>query len=116
MLLEVKFTDFNHVTNFLNSFDRKRNFLDIENANDLSQLKVIESIGNLTSYEANLQVKKEQTHEKKSIAFQRNNEDSDLDEDEIVLLPKTTKKLKKFKKMTVLHKALKIQPQSNTLM
>ena len=62
MALGVKFTDFDLVSRILNSLtlDWERKVLAIEEANDLSTLKVEELIGNLMSYEANLQARKEQ--------------------------------------------------------
>ena len=71
MALGVKFTDLDLVSRILNTLTSgwERNVLAIEEANDLSTLKVEELIGNLMSYEANLQTRKELNSEKMSIAF-----------------------------------------------
>ena len=102
MALGVKFTNFDLVSRILNSLSQEweRKVLAIEEANDLSTLLVEELIGNLMSYEANLQARKEQNVEKKSIAFPAINENSDLDEEEIVFIAKNYNKFKKFRKMT----------------
>ena len=102
ILWHFESTNFDLVTRILNSLTNEweRKVLAIEEANDLSQLKVEELIGNLMSYKANLQARKDQNHEKKNIAFQASNEDSDLDEDEIVFIAKNYNKFKKSKKMT----------------
>src|SRR5574338_93488 len=91
MALGVKFTDFDSVSPILNSLtpDWERKVLAIEEANDLSTLKVEELVGNLMSYEANLQARKELNSETKNIAFPSiKNDDSDLDENEIVFIAK----------------------------
>ena len=61
MALGVTFTDFDIVSRILNSLTNewKRKVFAIEEANDLSILKVEELICNLMSYEANLQARKE---------------------------------------------------------
>ena len=102
MALGVKFTQFELVTRILNSLttEWERKVLVIEEANNLSELKVEELIRNLMSYEANLQARKEANQEKKNIAFQANDENSDLEEDEIVFIAKNYNKFKKFKQMT----------------
>ena len=71
MALGVKFTDFDLVSRILNSLTNvwEWKVLAIEEANDLSDLKVEELIGNLMSYEANLQARKDLAQEKRSIAF-----------------------------------------------
>ena len=88
MALGFKFTNFDLISRILNSLtpEWERKVLTIEEANDLSALLVEELIGNLMSYEANLQARKEQNLEKKNIAFPATNEDSDLDEEEIVFI------------------------------
>ena len=57
------------------------------------------------SYEANLQARKELNSEKKNVAFQATkNDDSDLDEDEIVFIAKNYNRFKKFRNMTKFQK------------
>jgi len=75
----------------------ERKVLAIEEANDLSDLKVEELIGNLMSYEANLQARKALAQEKRSIAFQVNNDDdSDLKEEEVVFFAKKSQQVPKI--------------------
>jgi len=102
MVLGVQFTQFGLVTRILNSLTNEweRKVLVIEEANNLSVLRVKELIGNLMPYEANLQARKEANQEKKNMAFQASNENSDLEEDEVVFIAKNYNKFKKFKKMT----------------
>ena len=56
-------------------------------------MKPEELIGNLMSYEVNLQAKKVQAHDKKNLAFQAEKDDSDSDEEDMAL---TAKNFKKF--------------------
>ena len=60
LALGVKFTNFDLVSRILNSLSQEweRKVLAIEEANDPSTLLVEELIGNLMSYEANLQARK----------------------------------------------------------
>ena len=55
-------------------------------------------------HEANLQARKEQNSKKKNIAFSATNEDSDLDEEEILFIAKNYNKFKKIRKMTRFQK------------
>ena len=68
MALGVKFTNFDLVSRILNSLtsDWERKVLAVEEAKDLSTLKVEELIGNLISYEANLEAQKELNSKKKN--------------------------------------------------
>ena len=54
-----KYSDFDTISKILNSLTEewKRNFLAIEEANDISKITPEELIGNLMSYEVNLQAK-----------------------------------------------------------
>ena len=53
------------------------------------------------SYEANLQARKDLAQEKRSIAFQVNDDDddSDLDEEDVAFFTKNYNKFRKFKKL-----------------
>ena len=116
MALGVEFTNFDLISRILNSLtpEWERKVLAIEEANDLSTLLVEELIGNLMSYEANLQARKEQNIEKKCIAFPTINENSDLDEEEIVFITKNYNKIKKFRKMTKFQKGGKFNSSNQT--
>ena len=60
----------------------ERKVITIEEANDLSTIKPEELIGNLMSYEVNLQARKVQAQDRKTIAFQVEKEDSDNEDDD----------------------------------
>jgi len=112
MALGVTFTDFDLITRILNALtdEWERKVLAIEEANVLSDLKVEELIGNLMSYEANLQARKELAQEKRSIAFQVNNDDdSELEEEDVVFFAKNYNKFRKFNRMVKKQK-----PNSST--
>ena len=66
--LGEKYTDFDIVSKVLNSLtdEWERKVLAIEEANDLSTMKPEELIGNLMSYEVNMQAKKDQAQERSS--------------------------------------------------
>lgn len=71
LALGEKYSDFDIVSKTLNSLtdEWKRKILAIEEANDISTIKPEELIGNLTSYEVNLQTKRDQAQGKGYIAF-----------------------------------------------
>ena len=96
--LEQKFTDFDVVTKILNSLtdEWERKVLSIEEASDLSTLKPEELIGNLMSYEVNLQAKRNGTQEKKNVAFQAEKDDSNSDNEDMAMIAKNFKKFLKF--------------------
>ena len=94
------FYDFDIVSKILNSLTDKweRKVLAIKEANDLSTMKPEELIGNLMSYEVNLQAKKVQAQDKKNLAFQAEQDDSDSDEEDMAFIAKNFKKFLKFRK------------------
>lgn len=63
-------------------------FLEIEEANDISTIKPEELIGNLMSYEVNLQAKRVQVQDKKNITFQAENNELDSDEEDMEFIAK----------------------------
>ena len=100
LALGEKFSDFDIVSKILNSLtdEWERKVLAIEEANDLSTMKPEELIGNLMSYEVNLQAKKVQAQDKQNLAFQAEQDDSDSDEEDMAFIAKNFKKFLKFKK------------------
>ena len=97
------FSEEDQVRKILNSltpeWDQKT--LTIEEANDVSQMKIEELIGNLMSYEVQLQGRKEsKATEKKSIAFKATTGDSEQDSDEeIAFMTRNFRKFLKYRKM-----------------
>src|SRR5574338_505254 len=75
--------------------------LAIEEANDISLMKIEELIGNLMSYEVQLQGRREnKATEKKSLAFNATTEDSEPDSDEkISFMTRNFRKFLKYRKM-----------------
>src|SRR5574338_332479 len=69
LALEVTFTESDVVSKILNSLtdEWERKVLAIEEANDISTIKTEELIGNLMSYEVNLQARRAQAQDKKTI-------------------------------------------------
>src|SRR5574338_697182 len=69
LALGEKFTDFDIVSKILNSLtdEWERKVLAIEESNDISTIKLEELIGNLMSYEVNLQARRAQAQDKKTI-------------------------------------------------
>ena len=98
--LGEKYTDFDIVSKILNSLtdEWERKVLAIEEANDLSTIKPEELIGNLMSYEVNLQAKRVQTQDKKNIAFHAESEESDFAKDDLAFIAKKFKKFLKYRK------------------
>ena len=68
--LGEKYSDFDIVSKILNYLTEEweRKVLAIEEANDISKITPKELIGNLMSYEVNLQAKRVQAQDKKNIA------------------------------------------------
>ena len=66
----------------------ERKVLAIEEANDISTIKPEELIGNLMSYEVNLQTKRVQAQDMKNIAFQKEKDESDSDEEDMAFIAK----------------------------
>jgi len=97
--LGITYTDFDIVSKILNSLieEWERKVLAIEEANDTSTIKPEELIGNLMSYKVNLQARKVQAQEKKTISFQEEQEDSEF-EDDMAFIAKNFKKFLKFKR------------------
>ena len=97
------FSEEDQVRKILNSltpeWDQKT--LTIEEANDVSQMKIEELIGNLMSYEVQLQSRREsKATEKKSIAFKATTGDSEPESDEeIAYMTRNFKKFLKYRKM-----------------
>ena len=61
-------------------------------------MKPEELIGNIMSYEVNLQAKKVQAQDKKNLAFQAEQDESGSDEEDMAFIAKNFKKFLKFKK------------------
>ncbi|WP_411028272.1 hypothetical protein, partial [Salmonella sp. s60131] len=72
--------------------------LAIEEANDLSAMKQEELIGNLMSYEVNLQAKKDLAQEKKIVAFHVDKEESESEDEDLAFIAKKFKKFLKYRK------------------
>ena len=109
--LGKKITEEDQVRKILNSlpseWDQKT--LAIEEANDISIMKIEDLIGNLMSYEVKLQIRKEnQANEKKSLALNamidKDEPDDDAIDDDIEFM---TKKFKKFLKYWITNKLRK---------
>ena len=108
-------TEEDQVRKILNSlsceWDQKT--LAIEEANDISKMKIEDLIGNLMSYEVKLQVRKEnQANKKKSLALNATNDNDepyDADDDDIEFI---TRKFKKFLKYWISNKLRKTSNNS----
>ena len=93
------------VRKFLNSLtsDWDQKTLAIEEANNVSTLKIEELIGNLMSFEAQMQGRREsKMSEKKSIAFNAITNDSDStseDDEEIAFMTRNFRKFLKYRKV-----------------
>ena len=94
--LGQKYSDFDVVSTVLHSLtsEWEGKVLAIEEANDLSVMKPDELIGNLMSYEANLQARKEQKEEKKNVAFhvEKDENESDSEDEDLAFIAKGFKK------------------------
>jgi len=94
--LGQKYSDFDVVSTVLHSLTNEweGKVLAIEEANDLSVMKPDELIGNLMSYEANLQARKEQKEEKKNVAFhvEKDENESDSEDEDLAFIAKGFKK------------------------
>ena len=92
--------EFYIVSKILNSLTNEweRKVLAIEEANDLSKLKVEELIGNLMLYEVSLHVRKQLDQEKKSVAFQVE-EEMDFNLNDMAYIAKGFKKILKSSTM-----------------
>ena len=108
--LGKEFSEEDQVRNFLNSltpeWDQKT--LAIEEANDISILKIEELIGNLMSYEVQMIGRREsKASEKKSMAFNALTDGSDSNSDndeEIAFMTRNFRKFLKYRKMSNLKR------------
>ena len=98
--LGQKYSDFDVVSTVLHSLTNEweGKVLAIEEADDLSTMKPDELIGNLMSYEANLQARKEQKEEKKNVAFHADEDISDYEDEDLAFIAKGFKKFLKQRK------------------
>ena len=112
--LGQKYSDFDVVSTVLHSLtsEWEGKVLAIEEANDLSVMKPDELIGNLMSYEANLQARKEQKEEKKNVAFhvEKDENESDSEDEDLAFIAKGFKKFLKYRKASRYNKR---KPGSN---
>ena len=98
--LGERYTDFDIVSKVLNSLtdEWERKVLAIEEANDLSTMKPEELIGNLMSYEVNMQAKKDQAQERTNVAFHAEKEESESEDEDLAFIAKNFKKFLKYRK------------------
>ena len=99
--LGVTYSEPDVVSKILNSLtdEWERKVLAIEEANDISTIKAEELIGNLMSYEVNLQAKRVQAQDKKNIAFHAEEEENqDSDDENLAFIAKNFKKFLKYRK------------------
>lgn len=98
--LGERYTDFDIVSKVLNSLtdEWERKVLAIEEANDLSTMKPEELIGNLMSYEVNMQAKKDQAQERKNVAFHAEKEESESEDEDLAFIAKNFKKFLRYRK------------------
>ena len=61
-------------------------------------MKPEELIGNLMSYEVNMQVKKDQSQERKNVAFHAEKEESESEDKDLAFIAKNFKKFLKYRK------------------
>ena len=102
MALGKTYSEEDQVRKILNSLtsDWDQKTLAIEEANEISEMKIEELIGNLMSFEVQMKGRKEnKSSEKKSIAFNATTEDSDSNSDndeEIALMTRNFRKFLKY--------------------